>query len=75
VQSGRNRWLQSVVMRIELPPVTWADAAHRPEDDAHTLTMASQPTTEWALLLGEAETLPLRTEVSTVRLPIVTLTF
>ena len=27
-------------MRIELPSTTWADAAHRADDDAHTLTVA-----------------------------------
>jgi hypothetical protein len=63
-------------MRIELPPATWADAAHRAEDDAHTMTLASQPTTEWALLLGEDfPALPLRVEVSPEELPTVTLTF
>ena len=28
-------------MRIELPSTTWADSAHRADDDAHTLTVAS----------------------------------
>ena len=27
-------------MRIELPSTTWADSAHRADDDAHTLTVA-----------------------------------
>jgi hypothetical protein len=63
-------------MRIELPPATWADPTHRAEDDAHTLTMASQPTTGWALLPGEAGLgLPLRVEVAGDASPTVTLTF
>jgi hypothetical protein len=34
-------------MRIELPATTWADAAHRAEDDAHTLTVAPLPVPPW----------------------------
>ena len=38
---GCNRWLQCRPMRIELPPASWADAAHRADDDAHTLTLVA----------------------------------
>jgi hypothetical protein len=63
-------------MRIELPPATWADATHRAEDDAHTLTVAAQPATEWALSLGEAAADPRqRVEVSAARPASLTLTF
>jgi hypothetical protein len=38
-------------MRIELPSTTWADSAHRADDDAHTLTVAplhaSGPAPHW----------------------------
>ena len=34
-------------MRIELPTATWADAANRVEDDAHTLTLAPTPLPGW----------------------------
>jgi hypothetical protein len=34
-------------MRIELPSATWADAANRVEDDAHTLTLAPAPLPGW----------------------------
>jgi hypothetical protein len=30
-------------MRIELPAITWVDAAQRGEEDVHTLTLAAQP--------------------------------
>jgi hypothetical protein len=59
-------------MRIELPATTWADAAHRADDDAHTLTMAPLPA-HWP---GEAWTsdpaATLHTQVSAA--PAVTLT-
>jgi hypothetical protein len=42
-----NAWLQCGSMRIELPPASWADPAHRAEDDAHTLTVASHPAPDW----------------------------
>lgn len=42
-----NRWLQCVRMRIELPPASWADTAHRADDDAHTLTLVAQAPEEW----------------------------
>ena len=52
-------------MRIELPSTTWADSAHRAEDDAHTLTVASLPAPHWP---GDAwtsdATSTLRTQVS-----------
>ena len=34
-------------MRIELPLPSWADTMPRPDDDAHTLTVAPAPV-EWA---------------------------
>jgi hypothetical protein len=34
-------------MRIELPSTTWADAANRVDDDAHTLTLAPTPLPGW----------------------------
>ncbi|WP_332826908.1 hypothetical protein [Ramlibacter sp.] len=34
-------------MRIELPSTTWADSAHRADDDAHTLTVAPLPAPHW----------------------------
>jgi hypothetical protein len=37
-------------MRIELPSASWADAGPRPEDDAHTLTVAGQTSSDWAPL-------------------------
>jgi hypothetical protein len=44
-------------MRIELPTATWADTAHRVDDDAHTLTLAPQTTPAWVhgALLPEPE--------------------
>ncbi|HEX2547965.1 MAG TPA: hypothetical protein VHL79_23980 [Ramlibacter sp.] len=34
-------------MRIELPSASWADTLLRAEDDAHTLTVAAQPASDW----------------------------
>lgn len=34
-------------MRIELPPASWADTVLRPEDDAHTLTVAAPASPDW----------------------------
>jgi hypothetical protein len=52
-------------MRIELPATTWADAAHRADDDAHTLTIAPLLAPHWP---GDAWTADpaatLRTQVS-----------
>ena len=45
-----NGWLQCLDMRIELPSASWADTAPRAEDDAHTLTVASQSASDWAPL-------------------------
>jgi hypothetical protein len=65
-------------MRIELPSPSWADTTLRAEDDAHTLTVAGQSSSDWAplQLLPEAEgPLAVRAEVG-VRDPVVlTLTF
>ena len=45
-----NGWLQWLDMRIELPSASWADTVHRADDDAHTLTVASQSASDWAPL-------------------------
>jgi hypothetical protein len=68
-----NDWLQCIPMRIELPATTWADAAHRADDDAHTLTMAPLPATHWLVESWTGDpAATLRTEVSSQ--PAVTLT-
>jgi hypothetical protein len=63
-------------MRIELPPASWADTAHRADDDAHTLTLVAQSPDEWhpphAVLDA---TLTLRTAVGDIPALTVTLTF
>jgi hypothetical protein len=60
-------------MRIELPSTTWADAAHRADDDAHTLTMAPLHATHWPVEAWTSDpAATLHTEVSTE--PSVTLT-
>ena len=65
-------------MRIELPSASWADAVPRPEDDAHTLTVAGQTSSDWAPL----QLLPLadsaagvRTEVGRPAPVVLTITF
>jgi hypothetical protein len=35
-------------MRIELPAASWADAAHRADEDAHTLTLVAQSPDAWS---------------------------
>ena len=65
-------------MRIELPSATWANAAPRPEDDAHTLTVAGQSPSEWApleLLPTADATLAARTEVVASDPLVLTITF
>jgi hypothetical protein len=57
-------------MRIELPAASWADAAHRADDDAHTLTLVSPASpSEWGALPTMAAPadamLTLRAQVST----------
>lgn len=72
-----NRWLQSRPMRIELPPVSWADVAHRADDDAHTLTLIAPSAPEWdasPLTLADP-VLTLRTQVASAALVTITLTF
>lgn len=57
-------------MRIELPSASWADTAPRPEDDAHTLTVALQTPSDWAPLelLAQADPeLALHTEVARIQ--------
>lgn len=34
-------------MRIELPLPAWNESTQRADDDAHTLTLAPAPATEW----------------------------
>jgi hypothetical protein len=71
-----NAWLQCMFMRIELPSPSWADAAQRADDDAHTLTLAPATNPGWVTgaVLADAA-LTLRTEVTRVELEAVTLTF
>jgi hypothetical protein len=63
-------------MRIELPSLTWADAAQRVDDDAHTLTLAPATAPGWVPggLLADPVT-ALRTEVPGSAPQAVTLTF
>ena len=62
-------------MRIELPAATWADAAHRADDDAHTLTVAPLPAPHWPGDTWAAEPLAtLRTEVAATPSVAITLT-
>jgi hypothetical protein len=64
-------------MRIELPSASWADTVQRAEDDAHTLTVAAQPATEWlgGSWRAEPQQEALRTEVSDAPPVFVTITF
>lgn len=61
-------------MRIELPHPTWADAAQRAHDDAHTLTMpaAARPLMEPWFPTAEGQTY--RVEVAADRRDVLTLT-
>lgn len=65
-------------MRIELPSNSWADTVHRPEDDAHTLTVAGQSASDWAplqLLPDDAQTaLSARTHVERIEPLVLTIT-
>ena len=64
-------------MRIELPSNSWADTVHRPDDDAHTLTVAAQSASDWAplQLLPDAQTsLSTRTEVQRAQPLVLTIT-
>ena len=73
-----NTWLQCLAMRIELPSASWADAVHRAEDDAHTLTVAGLTSSDWAplQLLPEGQVaLAVRTEVEAPPPVALTLTF
>ena len=65
-------------MRIELPNASWAQAAPRVEDDAHTLTVAGQSPSEWApleLLPAEDRTLAVHTEVTSSDPLVLTITY
>ena len=72
-----NGWLQCLDMRIELPSASWADTVHRADDDAHTLTVASQSASDWApldLLPQAATALGVRVEVAATLPVVLTLT-
>jgi hypothetical protein len=70
-----NGWLQCGSMRIELPTTSWVDPAQRAEDDAHTLTVAAQPATDWFTGAWTADlALALRTEVAASEPLVLTLT-
>jgi len=63
-------------MRIELPPASWADAAQRAEDDAHTLTVAAHTTADWVQWHWQADpALCIRVEVPEAEPEVLTLTF
>jgi hypothetical protein len=63
-------------MRIELPPASWADTAHRAEDDAHTLTVAAQPAPDWVQWQWPADpALAVRTQVPVTEPQALTITF
>lgn len=66
---ARNRWLQCRPMRIELPPASWADAAHRADDDAHTLTLVAQAAEDWILAPADPA-VTLRTGTSDAPVPV-----
>jgi hypothetical protein len=66
----------SAGMRIELPSTSWADTVQRAEEDAHTLTVAAQPLTEWPAATPFSEAaLTVRTEVAGGDAVELTLTF
>ena len=70
-----NAWLQCGSMRIELPPASWAETAHRAEDDAHTMTVAVQPAPDWVRWQWPAEpTATRRTAVAAIDPLTVTIT-
>ena len=71
-----SNWsLQCGFMRIELPSASWADTLLRAEDDAHTLTVAAQPTPDWFGGWMAEVGATLRTEVTAAEPPTATLTF
>lgn len=77
---GGAAGLQPVVtvrfMRIELPPASWADAAQRSEDDAHTLTVEPPAASDWVQWHWQAQPeRAVRIEVSAAEPQTLTLTF
>lgn len=63
-------------MRIELPPASWAEAAHRAEDDAHTMTVATQSAPDWVHWQWPADpALSSRMQVATTEAVTLTITF
>lgn len=71
-----NAWLQCGSMRIELPPASWADTAHRAEDDAHTMTVATHPAPDWVRWqLPSQPAASTRTEIQRTDPVTVTITF
>ena len=64
-------------MRIELPSASWADTVHRADDDAHTLTVASQSASDWAPLdlLAQADaSAGVRVQIAATPVVVLTLT-
>jgi len=62
-------------MRIEMPAASWAETVLRAEDDAHTLTVAAQPMTDWSAGVPLAEPLlAVRMEVALWEPVVLTLT-
>ena len=64
-------------MRIELPPVSWADTVQHGDDDAHTLTVSAPIAPEWVRNAGEAGDSPdrLRVQITPTAEMTLTLTF
>lgn len=61
-----------------MPTASWANAAPRAEDDAHTLTVAGQSPSEWApleLLAAADGSLAARTEVADFDPVVLTITY
>ena len=66
----------SAVSAGSIPPVSSADPAHRAEDDAHTLTVASHPAPDWVQWQWPADpALGVRVQVAAGKPQVLTLTF